>query len=92
MIQMETVLGTKMAKTITVSIDREQPMLEHADIETPDLDKLSKLIRELTGAGMPLFPDDEVENRIRDYMGFPHKPEDDGGDLPPTEDTELELA
>ena len=62
-----------------MDLDR-QPILQHGDIETPDLDKLSKLIRELTGAGMPLFPDDDVENQIRDYMGFPHKPEDDGGE------------
>ena len=77
-------------------IDQDrQPKLQHGDIETPDLDKLSKLIRELTGAGMPLFPDDELENTIRGYMGFPEKPEDDGEAIaaPPSEvEQETELS
>ncbi len=54
----------------------EVPKLMHSDIETPNLDELSKFIATLSGAGMELFPDDQVENKLRTAANLPLKEKD----------------
>lgn len=51
--------------------------MTHGDIETPDLKQLGEWIKNLAGAGAELFPDDELENRLRQLSNLPPKPEQD---------------
>ena len=41
------------------------------DIESPNLAEISEYIAKLTGAGMPLFPDEDLEKHLRKVAGFP---------------------
>jgi hypothetical protein len=62
------------------------PTLKPGDIETQDLAELGSFISTLAGAGMPLFPDRELENHLREEAGLPQAPEDgaeDYADTPP---------
>lgn len=52
------------------------PRFVHGDIETVDLKELGDYVAKLTGAGMPLFPDEEVENQLRLQGGLPEKSEE----------------
>lgn len=47
------------------------PTLEYGDIETPPLGELGNYIQVLAGAGVPLFPDDELENYLRQVASLP---------------------
>lgn len=47
------------------------PELEPGDIEVPDLQELGAYIQSLAGAGMPLFPDQALENYLRQVAGLP---------------------
>jgi hypothetical protein len=49
------------------------PTLEHEDIEQPDIEAFSNAIKNLAGAGMPLFPseDGSVESHIREVLQLP---------------------
>lgn len=49
------------------------PVLKHGEVETIDLGELSEFISKLAGAGMPLFPDDELENALRMQAGLPER-------------------
>jgi hypothetical protein len=49
------------------------PSLEFSDIETPPLGELGNYIQVLAGAGVPLFPDDELENYLRDVASLPKR-------------------
>ncbi len=53
-----------------------QPSLGVGDIETPNLQELAAYISSLAGAGMPLFPDRELENSLRKIGGMPEAPEE----------------
>lgn len=50
--------------------------LRPGDIETPDLGALGAFIDQMAKAGMPLFPDPQLEDRLRSYAGLPPIPED----------------
>lgn len=52
------------------------PKITHSDLETPDLTELGDYITKLAGAGMPLFPDDELEGYLRRTGNLPQKPEE----------------
>lgn len=52
------------------------PTLTHSDLETPDLSELGDYITKLAGAGMPLFPDDELEAYLRKTGNLPAKSEE----------------
>ena len=52
------------------------PMLRHGDIENIPLDEVTSLIEKLSGAGAPLFPDDDLENHLRRLANLPPVPED----------------
>lgn len=47
------------------------PKFIHADIETQDLKELGDFITALTNAGMPLFPDQELEGYLKRQAGLP---------------------
>lgn len=53
------------------------PQLSFGDIETPNLKDLGQYIKDLSASGAELFPDDELENKLRGYADLPSKPEDD---------------
>lgn len=62
-----------------IQVDKP-PRLAHGDVEVVDLKDIGEYIAKLTGAGMPLFPDEKVENTLRNLGGLPEKTEDEGGD------------
>lgn len=47
------------------------PTLEHADIDNPDLKDLGEYLGKLAGAGAPLFPDEDLEDYLREVAGMP---------------------
>jgi len=49
------------------------PSLKHGDIETPDLEELGNFVSKLSGAGMELFPDEQLENHLRKVANLPLK-------------------
>lgn len=52
------------------------PSIKHGDIEKPDITVLSQFIATLTGVGMPLFPDPNLESYLREVAGLPEPSED----------------
>ena len=52
---------------------KELPKIKHGDIETPDLKELGEFISKLSGAGFTLFPDDALEEWVRNTAGMPAK-------------------
>jgi hypothetical protein len=52
------------------------PLLTVSDLERPDLTQLGEFIAKLTGAGAQMFPDRDLENRLRDLASLPPAPED----------------
>lgn len=63
------------------------PRFVGGEIVAPSLGEMAKLIGELSGAGMPIFPDDEVENAVRRRLGWPAK-EADAAAVPDETDPE----
>lgn len=57
------------------------PTIEFGDIESPDLGSLGNYIQVLAGAGVPLFPDDGLENHLRGLANLPEKRESAQGDM-----------
>jgi len=51
----------------------EYPKFVFEDIETPDLKALGEYISKLSGAGIELFPDEELENYLRTAANLPEK-------------------
>jgi len=49
------------------------PSISFGDIAPVDLAELGAFVRDIAGAGMPLFPDNDTENTIRRAAGFPEK-------------------
>lgn len=47
------------------------PKLTYGDIEEVDLETLSDYINTLSGAGMPLFPDSELESYLKEIANLP---------------------
>ena len=58
---------------------REFPVLEHGDVETPDLKELGAYIQSLSAAGAPLFPDDGLESHLRRVASLPISKPVEGG-------------
>lgn len=54
------------------------PHLTPGNIEPVDLEKLSAFVERLSRAGAPLFPDDALENNLRELGGLPEKTEEEG--------------
>lgn len=51
----------------------QYPKLVHSSVETPDLKELGDFIKVLSGSQMPLFPDEDLENHLREVAGLPKK-------------------
>lgn len=49
------------------------PAFRPGRVAPVNLDELGKFLRDAAGAGMPLFPDDELERHVRDQAGLPEK-------------------
>lgn len=49
------------------------PKVGFGEIAPVDLAELGAFVRDISGAGMPLFPDDDTENTLRRAAGFPEK-------------------
>ena len=49
------------------------PKIGFGEIAPVDLAELGAFVRDISGAGMPLFPDDDTENTLRRAAGFPEK-------------------
>jgi len=47
------------------------PTLEHGDVERADLKELGMYILQLSQAGAPLFPDQDLQDRLREIAGLP---------------------
>lgn len=50
---------------------RGYPTLDHGDIESIDLGAVTQFVTALAGAGMPLFPDEGIEQWARSRGGMP---------------------
>lgn len=61
------------------SFDRTiMPRLSPGNIDPVDLDQLSTFIERISRAGAPLFPDDTLENNLRELGGLPEKTAEEG--------------
>ena len=47
------------------------PKLVPGEVDPPNLQELGNFIQKLVGAGMPLFPDEQLENYVREAGGLP---------------------
>ena len=54
----------------------ELPEIVHGDIEKPNLAELGAYIGALSGAGVTLFPDEDLEQYLREAGGLPEKSEE----------------
>lgn len=78
------------------------PKIVHKDIESPPIADLATYVSTLVSAGVPMFPDEQLEKHLREIASLPEKSEEakddqdekaalkdltEGGDEP-TEDTE----
>ncbi len=52
------------------------PRLSTGKVGETDLELLAEFIAKTAGAGMPWFPDDELQNSLRRSLGLPEQPED----------------
>jgi hypothetical protein len=52
------------------------PTVVPGDIETPNLGEVAQYIQQLSGAGMPLFPDEVLEQHLREIADLPDRPDD----------------
>lgn len=55
---------------------RHYPKVVVSEIDPPSLADLGEFIAKVSGAGMPLFPDHELENHLRDLAKLPEKTEE----------------
>lgn len=60
---------------------KKLPTLVYGDIEAPPLGELGNYIQVLAGAGVPLFPDDDLENYLRGLASLPEKRQSAKGDV-----------
>jgi hypothetical protein len=51
------------------------PQITHSDLGSVDLKELAAYITSLSGAGMPLFPDTQLENYLLKAGGMPERPD-----------------
>lgn len=54
-----------------ISDPAQLPKLRHGDLEKPDLSELSTYVQQLANAGMPIFPDLNTENKLREVGDLP---------------------
>lgn len=54
----------------------DPPRIVHGDIESPDLQKIVNYLSGLSSIGMPLFPDETLEEYLREIAHLPEKDPD----------------
>ena len=84
--QIKSVLNNRAVKQLFaingIKLDN-YPKIQCSDIEKPDLQQFSEFMVKMAQTGMPLFPDKNLEQHIRDMAGLPEATEDDGDDFAP---------
>jgi hypothetical protein len=50
---------------------RRSPTLQHGELRSPDLTEIGNYIKTLSDAGMPMFPDSQLEQHLREIGGLP---------------------
>jgi hypothetical protein len=74
-------------------LDRKlMPSLKPDMPQRMDLDGLGQYIANIAAAGMPLFPDDELDNFLRDAAGLPELEDPEGEDSSPTRRAQRQQA
>lgn len=68
---LNTVAVPRLFRVNGAAPGRPLPRIVHGDIETPDLGELGTYIGALSGAGMPLFPDEALERYLRRVANLP---------------------
>lgn len=51
------------------------PTLKHEDIESPELTEIADYVSKMSAIGMPLLPDERLENHLRKIAGLPERDE-----------------
>lgn len=71
----ETLNRHAVARIMEINqVPREQwPEITYEDIEKQSLVELGQFIVQLTGAGVPMFPDERLEEHLRNVAGLPGK-------------------
>lgn len=72
--------------------ERNMPKLSHGDIESADLEELSKFITALAGAGAELFPNDDLQRWCMQQAGMPVQQQEHGKPLNPAKPPEQPAA
>lgn len=65
---------------------KKMPELMYGDLETPSLTEIGTFIQQLAGAGAPLFPDDSLENHLRQMAKMPERRSEAKGDMESAKD------
>lgn len=60
-----------------------RPIIQHGDLEKPDLVELGTFVAHMANSGARLFPDTKLENRLRGAMSMPPLPAEVSGDEVP---------
>lgn len=55
---------------------KNYPRIVPGEVDPPDLSELGSFIQQISGAGMPLFPDPDLEGFLRDTAKMPEKSEE----------------
>lgn len=76
----ESVINRQILPTLLRlnGIDTEDmPRIAHGDLETPELGQVASYLGALASIGIPLLPDETLENYLREIANLPAKPEDE---------------
>lgn len=60
---------------------KETPMLVPGELQEADLIELSEFVKNLAASGMPLFPDQNLENHLREMASLPEASLDEGREV-----------
>lgn len=63
------------------------PKIIHGDLSTPDIAEVAAYILQLVQAGMPMFPDQQLENHLRQIAHLPEVQGEEGELYPEEDDT-----
>jgi predicted ABC-type ATPase len=68
------------------------PEMKPGKIAPPDLDKIGGFVQAIAGAGAPVFPDDPLENHLRELAGLPGRDRSSDEVLQEQAERDAELA
>lgn len=64
--------------------EKTRPKIKFGDLEQRDLNEIAGFLTAMSGAGAMLFPDQELENRLRKMAGLPERAADEEGAVMPS--------